>query len=150
MMAVALLLCVVAVGTSQGFVIQLEANEEACFYEDLRLNGKMGVTFEVGSGGNLDIDFRITGPNGKNLHEGFREQSNTFTFLAQEEGRHTYCFSNKMSIRAKKTVTFTAVAVDDTQAATEAPQPQGGSQNGPFLALSLPFPRFAISQIKND
>jgi len=98
---------------SQGFVVQLAANEEACFYEDLAVGDRMGVTFEVGVGGRLDIDFRITGPSGRVLHEGQRERSNTYTFLAEEAGRHTFCFSNQMSVRAQKTVTFTVATVDN-------------------------------------
>ena len=98
---------------SQGFVVQLAANEEACFYEDLAVGDRMGVTFEVGVGGRLDIDFRITAPNGLVLHEGQRERSNTYTFQSEEAGRHTFCFSNQMSVRAQKTVTFTVATVDN-------------------------------------
>jgi len=136
-MVTMLVLCVV--GPCSGFVIQLEANDESCFYEDLMNNDKMGVTFEVGTGGNLDIDFRITGPGGRNVYEGLREKSNTYTFLAEESGRYTYCFSNKMSIRAKKTVTFSAVAVDHTQP-TEVPKVQAAVQgHGEGLLLLFHF-----------
>lgn len=118
-----MLVCLLAPSMS-GFVITLDANEDSCFFEHLSTGDKMGVTFEVGVGGRLDIDFRITSPGGRTLHEGLREKANTYSFIAEQPGPYTYCFSNKMSVRAKKTVTFTVA----TKSTTQEAQPQKNAE----------------------
>lgn len=118
---------------AHGFALKLPAGTERCFYEVLEKDQKMGVTFEVGSGGHLDIDFKVRGlpgafafssaahasnvrcaqifePTGRVLFAGNRESSETYTFVAELAGRYEYCFSNEMSSVTEKGITFSVVA----------------------------------------
>lgn len=61
-----------------------------------------GLSFEIAEGGFLDIDVKITAPDGAVLYSGQRESSGIFTFSATTSGRYTYCFSNQMSTMTPK------------------------------------------------
>lgn len=56
----------------------------------------MSLTFEVAEGGFLDIDVRIEGPDGLQVHAGERESNGKYTFAALNDGVYKYCFSNKV------------------------------------------------------
>lgn len=61
-----------------------------------------GLTFEVIEGGFLDIDVRVTGPEGEEIITRERESNGKITFAAARTGAYTYCFSNKMSTMTPK------------------------------------------------
>ena len=42
-----------------GFVLEVEAEQERCFYENLKVKEPLTVTYSVSSGGQLDIDFTV-------------------------------------------------------------------------------------------
>ena len=44
---------------TNAFVVKISPGQSLCFYETLEKGAKMGVQFEVGSGGQLDIDFDV-------------------------------------------------------------------------------------------
>lgn len=58
--------------------------------------------FETIDGGFLDIDIKITGPDGKVIYQNERESNGKYTFAAYETGNYHYCFSNKMSTISPK------------------------------------------------
>merc|ERR1739844_372416 len=90
----------------QGYFITIDANDEECFYDRVKKGTKMGLIFEVAEGGSLDIDVRIEGPDGKDIHSGERETNGKYTFASHLDGVYKYCFSNQMSTTTSKVVMF--------------------------------------------
>lgn len=91
--------------------IALGPYSRECFYETLRRNDQMTVTFQVGdrefgSSGAMEVDFWIQEPTGSNyLHER-AVSSGDHGFESRHDGRHTYCFSNEHSSASSKEVSF--------------------------------------------
>jgi len=104
-----------------GYSILLEAAQNLCFFEDLSVGKRFGISFEVGEGGNHDIDFSLKDPSGKYRFTMSRTNSETYSFVAEENGRHQYCFINEFSPVSKKLVTFDIIS-DDKESATTQPQ----------------------------
>jgi len=88
------------------YYIIADAHAEECFFDRVQSGTKMSLTFEVTEGGFLDIDVKITGPDGKAIYEGERESNGKYTFAAPMDGVYTYCFSNKMSTMTPKAIMF--------------------------------------------
>lgn len=83
----------------------------------------MTVTYQVGEGGHLDIDFwvfasfpadyfrcspafQLSDPTGKVLGKQIRQSTGQLAITALTDGRHEYCFSNQMSAIADKMVRY--------------------------------------------
>lgn len=115
------------VGRSTQYFITVDANSEECFFDKVLAGTRLGLMFEVIEGGFLDIDvkvneflsqhvdlnslficfwFKITGPDGKIIHQVDRESNGKYTFSAHSDGIYKYCFSNKMSTMTPKIVMF--------------------------------------------
>lgn len=54
-----LLGCIIQLPITNCYSIQVDANEEQCFFDTLVKNSKMGLMFEVSRGGFLDIDIKV-------------------------------------------------------------------------------------------
>ncbi|XP_023943863.1 transmembrane emp24 domain-containing protein 2 [Bicyclus anynana] len=96
----------VVISSINCYTITVDAHAEECFFENVEADTKMGLTFEIAEGGFLDIDVKITGPDGAVIYRGERESSGMYTFSAPTSGRYTYCFSNQMSTMTPKVVMF--------------------------------------------
>jgi hypothetical protein len=90
----------------------------------------MTVTYQVGGGGHLDIDFwvrklrfvrneatnehmntlQLSDPEAKALSKQIKQSTGTVSVTAEVDGRHEYCFSNMMSAISDKIVRFVAVS----------------------------------------
>jgi len=105
-LSLSLILFTSFLSASNAYFITVDANEEQCFFEKATAGTKMSLLFEVAEGGFLDIDVKIIGPDGKEIYKGERESSGKYTFAAQNEGIHVYCFSNHMSTMTPKIVMF--------------------------------------------
>ncbi|PSR73096.1 hypothetical protein PHLCEN_2v11043 [Hermanssonia centrifuga] len=105
-------------------MMEVPASKKECFFEDLHVNDKMTVTYQVGGGGHLDIDFWMTDPEGLVLHKHIKQSTGTVSITTEKDGRHEYCFSNLMSTVVDKLVSFNVHGVvyyddDDTVAPIE-------------------------------
>ncbi|EAU84515.2 COPII-coated vesicle protein [Coprinopsis cinerea okayama7 len=112
------------VSLASAHMIEVAAGKKECFFEDLHVHDKMTVTYQVGEGGHLDIDFWLTDPTGAVLGKHIRQSTGTVSITAAKDGRHEYCFSNQMSAIADKTVSFNVhgiiyVSGDDVVAPVE-------------------------------
>jgi len=88
------------------YFINVVAHAEECFFDRVQNGTKLGLTFEVIEGGFLDIDVKVTGPDGEEVISRERESNGKITFAAAKTGAYTYCFSNKMSTMTPKGVMF--------------------------------------------
>lgn len=96
----------VLVGQSTQFFVTIDAHSEECYFDRAVSGTKLGLMFEVVEGGFLDIDVKITGPDGKTIYQGDRESNGKYTFATHTDGIYKYCFSNKMSTMTPKIVMF--------------------------------------------
>ncbi|KIL00019.1 hypothetical protein PAXRUDRAFT_130788 [Paxillus rubicundulus Ve08.2h10] len=87
-------------------MINVPASTKECFFEDLHEHDQMTVTYQVGEGGHLDIDFWLTDPEGVVLTKHIRYSTGSTSITAEKDGRYDYCFSNQMSTMADKQVSF--------------------------------------------
>ncbi|ODN06026.1 Suppressor/enhancer of lin-12 protein 9 [Orchesella cincta] len=101
------LLSLMAIDPCNSYRVMVDAYAEECFFDRVDTGTKMGLTFEVIEGGFMDIDLRITGPDGEELISRERESNGKVVFAAARSGVYTYCFSNKMSTVTPKEVMFT-------------------------------------------
>ncbi|KAG8927645.1 p24 complex component [Tulasnella sp. 419] len=101
-----LLVFSLAIGAAWAHMIDLPASKKECFFEDLHIHDKMTVTYQVGGGGHLDIDFWLKDPVGYYIAKQDKESTGTATLTAEKDGRYTYCFSNEMSTVSDKQVSF--------------------------------------------
>jgi len=87
-------------------IIEVPASTKQCFFEDLHVHDKMTVTYQVGGGGHLDIDFWLADPTNIAMAKHLKQSTGSATITADKDGRYEYCFSNEMSTIADKTVSF--------------------------------------------
>ena len=71
----------------------------------------MTVTYQVGGGGHLDVDFTMRGPGDKLMTEILKKDTGTYSFTAESDGRFNYCFSNEMSTVTGKTIRSVRVTI---------------------------------------
>ncbi|RNF02730.1 COP-coated vesicle membrane protein p24 precursor [Trypanosoma rangeli] len=94
--------------------ILVPANRDECFLEDITGIGvKVFLHYMVTSGGSLDIDATIYGPDNSHIWESVREAEARVLFKTRTPGRHRFCFSNKMSTITNKVVAF-SIAVGES------------------------------------
>jgi len=87
-------------------MIDVKASKKECFFEDLHVNDKMTVTYQVDEGGHLDIDFWLDDPSNDTIQKYPKSSTGTVSITAEIDGRYTYCFSNEMSTLQDKVVSF--------------------------------------------
>ncbi|KAI7877296.1 emp24/gp25L/p24 family/GOLD-domain-containing protein [Mucor mucedo] len=86
--------------------IDIDAGEKECYYEELDVGERLTLSYEVGEGGKLDVDFWLTDPTGATVISTVRTTSDVHTYNARFEGKHTYCFSNEFSNVSDKKLSF--------------------------------------------
>ena len=99
---------------SCSYFIEIDAHAEECFFDIVKAQTKIGITFEVVEGGFYDIDILIFDPDDRPIHSGVRESNGKYTFAAANDGPYKYCFSNKMSTMTPKVVKFSVDMMEPT------------------------------------
>jgi protein ERP2 len=104
------------IDASTAVAVRIPAHKDECFFEDVRSSGaKIYVHYMVTSGGSLDIDANILGPDGQIIWASEKERENRILFKARLPGIHKVCFSNKMSTLTAKVVGFSIQVGDPTE-----------------------------------
>eukprot|EP00293_Proteomonas_sulcata_P013032 CAMPEP_0184290460 /NCGR_PEP_ID=MMETSP1049-20130417/2699_1 /TAXON_ID=77928 /ORGANISM="Proteomonas sulcata, Strain CCMP704" /LENGTH=195 /DNA_ID=CAMNT_0026597617 /DNA_START=26 /DNA_END=613 /DNA_ORIENTATION=- len=87
----------------------VDPNKEECLFDDISSGTKVSGSFQVSTGGFLDIDAKVTGPDDRTIYSVKKETEGRFTFIAHETGTYRFCFSNIMSTVTPKTVSFSLI-----------------------------------------
>ena len=90
-------------------VTTVSSHDEECVYERVEKDNKLVGSFQVLSGGLLDVDAAVFGPGGETHYSVQRQKSGSFAVMAPVGGFYKFCLSNKMS-----TITDKAVAVRES------------------------------------
>ncbi|KAF9377889.1 p24 complex component [Podila verticillata] len=93
------------------FNVVVPAQERRCFFENLDVKDNLHISFQVGEGGHLDIDFMISDPSDILVEDASRSASATYNHVAKTKGKHQYCFSNTFSTITEKTVGFNVLVI---------------------------------------
>ncbi|EDQ87883.1 uncharacterized protein MONBRDRAFT_9640 [Monosiga brevicollis MX1] len=96
-----------ALGSS--FTVVLDAGEEQCYFEDVDASLKpklLDMDFQVTSGGNRDVDFSVTAPNGQLMERGVRKREGGHESNIPAAGTWKFCFSNRFSTMTQKAIYF--------------------------------------------
>ncbi len=81
--------------TAAGLIVSVKEGEEECVYERIEKDNKLVGSFEVLSGGALDIDALVTGPNGDAHYKQLRQKTGSLQVMAPAAGLYKVCFANK-------------------------------------------------------
>ncbi|XP_055309932.1 transmembrane emp24 domain-containing protein 7-like [Sitodiplosis mosellana] len=96
------------------FTFDLPDNDEECFHELITTTNITCVfEFQVVSGGQLDVDVIIEGPNQRHIYKELRKEYDTFKFNVTHPGEHVICFSNQFSTFTHKSIFMSFVAGDE-------------------------------------
>ncbi|ORE05657.1 supernatant protein factor C-terminal domain-containing protein [Rhizopus microsporus var. microsporus] len=86
--------------------INIKAGEVDCYYEYLEVGEKLIVSYQVGDGGNYDIDFWIKDPQDTFIISKVKQTSDAHSLTANIAGKYTFCFSNEFSTVSDKKIGF--------------------------------------------
>jgi len=86
--------------------IYVPANDEQCYFDTVQRGDKVVTSYQVISGGALDIDVKVYGPDNRIVYEEERDKDGNFQFVATQAGMHRLCFGNTMSTITGKVVSF--------------------------------------------
>ncbi|KAF6015632.1 hypothetical protein HII12_000792 [Brettanomyces bruxellensis] len=94
----------------EAHIALLPPRGKECFYENLKAQDELVVTFQVGDRDaeateQLTADFWVT-PSGRIMRSLNDQSHGTIQIKAEENGKHTYCFSNEDSSMKTKDVSF--------------------------------------------
>ncbi|QPG74787.1 hypothetical protein FOA43_002121 [Brettanomyces nanus] len=96
---------------TEAHIALLPPRGKECFYEDLKAQDELAVTFQVGDRDRsateqLTTDFWIQAPSGRILRSMNDQSHGSFQIKAEENGKYVYCFSNEDSSMKTKDVSF--------------------------------------------
>jgi len=95
--------------SASALTFNVDPSKEECLYDEIQSGTKVSGSFQVSTGGFLDIDCKVSGPDERSIYAVKKETEGRFTFIAHESGVYKFCFSNVMSTVTPKTVSFSLV-----------------------------------------
>lgn len=106
-----LALFVALVSLAAAHNVILPANGKRCFFEQLKKNDELAVSFQFGnrdthSSEQLTGDFTIVSPAGRTLKSEMEVSHGDVSVKALQTGKYAYCFSNERSSIETKDVSF--------------------------------------------
>lgn len=105
---------------SSAIAVRIPAHKDECFFEDVPTAGsKVYLHYIVTSGGSLDIDAAIYGPDQELIWGAEKERESRVLFKSRLPGTHKICFSNKMSTLTTKVVGFNVQVGDPADSTNE-------------------------------
>lgn len=95
----------------QAHTVLLAPYGKQCFFEDLKRNDELAISYQVGSrdpnnAEQYTIDFYIVGPNDRVMSSKSNVDHGDENMRAEQNGRYQYCFSNEKSSRVDLDVSF--------------------------------------------
>ncbi|GJJ78871.1 p24 family protein beta-1 [Entomortierella parvispora] len=102
---------VASIQSAAAFNVIVPAQERRCFFETLDKGDNLHISFQVGEGGHLDVDFWITDPTESLVEDARKSASATYNHVATQKGKYEYCFSNTFSTLTEKTVGFNVLVM---------------------------------------
>ncbi len=72
----------------------------------MEANNKLVGSFEVISGGLLDVDVSVRGPSNEVHYSVERQKAGTFNMIAPSAGVYRLCFANRAATMAEKAIAF--------------------------------------------
>lgn len=85
------------------FTINLPSFTQECIYHDLTNNDeKLVVSYQVLAGGNFEVDFEITAPDGTKVVNEKQKKYSDFLLKSFGLGQYKFCFSNSYGTSVKK------------------------------------------------
>merc|ERR1719199_356214 len=103
------LVLLVTIPCSDALTFNVDPAKEECLFEEIHSGTKVSGSFQVSTGGFLDIDAKVVGPDDRHIYTVQKETEGRFTFISHETGVYRFCFSNAMSTVTPKTVSFNLV-----------------------------------------
>lgn len=97
----------------------------------------------------MDIDIRVTGPDGRIIYNAPKENSGKHTFITSQSGSHVFSFSNEMSsVTTKRVGLWLEWSTDEEPKISTSDF--ATAQNLQNMELLLNQLNAAISSIEND
>ncbi|WLF78819.1 p24 complex component [Lodderomyces elongisporus] len=106
-----ILLACLFISTVLGHNVLLQPYGKQCFFETLKVNDELAISFQVGSRNphnseQYDVDFYITSPQGQTVLKKDKLDHGDESITAKMNGKYQYCFSNEKSSRVDLDVSF--------------------------------------------
>ncbi|WBW75240.1 COPII-coated vesicle component Emp24 [Schizosaccharomyces osmophilus] len=89
-----------------GHGIHLPPHQTECFYENLRTNDKMSVTYQTNLGGDQLVSLSVYNPLNQLMHQEVPSAMSQYSFTVETPGKYKYCFKNDALDNEAKEVLF--------------------------------------------
>ncbi|CAB76226.1 Endosomal protein P24B [Schizosaccharomyces pombe] len=99
-------LCAYFISVVFGHGITLKPHQRECFYENLRNNDQMSVTYQTNVGGDQLVSMSIYNPAGQIMHQEVPNSMAQYSFTVKNPGKYMYCFYNDALDGESKEVLF--------------------------------------------